>query len=225
MATSFRLPDKSDRTCIFGRTGSGKTTLATWLLSEADFDKRPYLIIDYKREKIFGRLQKAGAIRELDPGDVPRSKGLHVIRPIPEDDDEAVTESLWKLWNRGNAGLYIDEGHLTPNSSALKSILVTGRSLGIQTTYISQRPVWIPHEAYSEAQHHVVFDLNDEDDRKIVGRFAMPEGRRVPNMPNHCCFWHDVGQAKRFSLDPVPREDILRARIADRAPRRFSLFG
>lgn len=219
----FRLPGKSDRICIFGRTGSGKTTLATWLLSHSDFDRRPALIIDYKRERIFRRLQRERALREIDPGKAPTSRGLHVIRPIPEQDDEAVNDSLWRVWERGDTILYVDEGHLTPNSPALKSILVTGRSLDIQTIYISQRPVWIPREAYSEAQHHVVFDLNDIDDRKVVGRFAMPEGLPVPNMPSHHSFWHDVGQAERFSLTPVPSEQILRARIAERAPRRFWL--
>lgn len=220
---NFRLPDKADRVCIFGRTGCGKTTMATWLLSKTDFDKRPCLIVDYKREKIFRRLQRDRALREIDPGRVPTARGLHVIRPIPELDDEAVSESLWKVWDRGDTILYIDEGHLTPNSPALKSIFVTGRSLGIQTIYISQRPVWIPREAYSEAQHHVVFDLNDIDDRRVVGRFAMPEGEPVPKMPDRHSFWHDVGQAHRFSLTPVPREEILRARIAERAPRRFWL--
>ena len=222
---NFRLPGSTDRVAILGRTGSGKSTLATWLLSNADFDKRPWIIIDYKGERIFRNIERQNALTDIAPdAKIPKHPGLYATRSVPEIDDEAVEGLLWRIWDKQNTGLYIDEAHLLPASTALKALLVTGRSRRIPMMVISQRPAWIPREVFSEANHHVVFDLNDERDRKVIGGFTMPDGAEVPRVPSYHSLWHDVGQNARYGLLPVPRESILIERIVARHPRRFRWF-
>ena len=227
MPTDFRLPGPNDRLAIVGRTGTGKTTMAMWLLSQARFDRHPWLIVDYKGEELFSQLAKIhrGAITEIGVKDrAPRERGLYVVRPTPAVDDEEIEGLLWRVWERGRTGIYVDECHLLPNNDALKACLVTGRSRHIPMTIISQRPVWVPREAFSEASHHIAFDISRRDDRKIAGEFMMREGDPIPRFPGHESLWHDVVRARRYAMLPPPhgRESIRK--IAERAPHRMRWF-
>ena len=48
---------------IYGKTGSGKTVVGLWALEKRSFLRKPWVIIDYKRDKI---------IRQI-----PRLSGFH----------------------------------------------------------------------------------------------------------------------------------------------------
>lgn len=220
----FRLPGRTDRTAILGRTGSGKTTMAAYITGESDIDKRPWTIIDYKGEQIFDDIRAADrdAITELDPRDpAPKKPGLYRMQPIPGTDDKEITQFLWRVWERQRSGIYIDEAHLLPNSDALKALLVTGRSRQIPMIVISQRPVWVPREVFSESNHHIVFDLSREDDRKMAGSFVSPTGDALPRMRDYHSVWNDVGRNRRFQMLPAPPAEVSISRILNRAPRRF----
>ena len=220
----FKLPGRTDRTAILGRTGSGKTTMAAFLVSHADIDKKPWVIIDYKGEQIFDDIEKADrdVITNIKTTDTaPRKPGLYRVEPIPGEDDRNITEFLWRIWERQNTGIYVDEGHLLPNSDALKAVLVTGRSRKIPVIMISQRPVWVPREVFSESNHHVIFDLSREDDRKVAGSFVTPTGEAVPRMRDYHSLWNDVGRNRRFQMRPAPPAEQSIERIIERAPRRF----
>lgn len=224
MTDDFRLPKRTDRVAILGRTGSGKTTMAAWVMGESDIDRKPWIIVDYKGETIFDQIEKADKdlITPLNPTDpAPKRAGLYRVEPVPGEDDEAMTDFLWRVWERQNTGVYVDEGHLLPNSAALKACLVTGRSRRIPMIFISQRPSWVPREVFSESNHHVIFDLSDDEDRKTAGRFATEDGKAVPRMRDYHSLWHDVGKNRRFHMQPAPQADQSIARILERAPRRF----
>lgn len=221
---NFRLPGRTDRVAILGRTGSGKTTLAAWLIGESDIHRKPWIIVDYKGEEIFDNIHKEDkdVITPLDVNaDIPKRPGLYRVEPIPGEDDRAMTDLLWKVWERQNTGVYVDEAHLLPNSDALKACLVTGRSRRIPMVVISQRPVWVPREVFSESNHHVVFDLSHDEDRKTAGGFVTPDGRAVPRMRDYHSLWHDVGKNRRFQMQPAPQASASIARILERAPRRL----
>jgi hypothetical protein len=225
--SDFRLPRANDRIAIVGRNGTGKTTMAVWLLSHADYDRKPHLIVDYKGEVLFRDLQKIApdGITEISvTGNMPTKKGLYIVRPVPSIDDEAIERMLWKVWENQRTGVYVDECHLLPSNDALKACLVTGRSRQIPMTIISQRPVWVPREAFSEANHHIAFDISRRDDRKTAGEFMMREGDPIPRWPNYHSMWHDVERNQRYHMLPPPvgRESVRL--IAERAPRRFRWF-
>lgn len=112
------IPDASHRVCITGRTGSGKSQFAIAFLSTRNFDKIPWIFIDYKGEPLFQEImEETGAIKTLDVSDNPPTKpGLYYLHPKPVVDDEAIDTFLWKVYHNGKTGLLVDEGYCLPQS-------------------------------------------------------------------------------------------------------------
>lgn len=215
---AFRWPRTDEHTAILGCTGSGKTTLAAHVLSNAPFDRMPFICIDYKNDDL---LAKIGRLKEIGLDEtIPEKPGLYVIRPLPSEADE-VEKWLWKIWERGHTGLYIDEAYLLPNKEAIKNILAQGRSLRIPVIAASQRPVDVPRSIFTEASHIAVFRLNDRRDKKTVAEFT-PDGMLEKRLPDFHCFWysvkdHSAGDLQPYHvLSPVPIADKIVETINDR---------
>jgi DNA helicase HerA-like ATPase len=214
----FRLPRTDEHVAILGCTGSGKTTLASWVLSKSPFDRMPYIAIDYKNDELLSQIRRIKELEISDP--IPEKPGLYVIRPLPSDIDE-MEKWLWKVWERGHTGLYIDEAYLLPNKEAIKNILAQGRSLRIPVIAASQRPVDVPRSIFTEASHIAVFRLNDRRDKKTVGEFT-PAGMLEKRLPDFHSFWysvkdHSAGDLTPYHvLSPVPTADKIIEAINDR---------
>lgn len=217
----IELPGSGDRTVIVGQTGSGKTYFGVWLLSHMDYDRRPWIVIDYKREGLFQQLGKHSFRSRLDPGSGPPHKpGLHLIQPLETDDSE-IDEFLWRVWQRGNCGLYIDEAMMMPagRGSAMRAILTQGRSLKIPVIALSQRPVEIDRYFFSEAQFFAEFFLMDREDRITLKRYTPFQPDDVPD--EFHCYWYDSKRRKVSYLSPVPDATTFLGRLRERAPRRL----
>lgn len=210
----FRLPGPEDRLTVVGRTGSGKTHLAAWVLSLADWNRRPWVIVDYKRDKLLRELP-ADELALKDR--IPRHAGLYIVRPPPETDDE-VEALLWRVWNRGRCGLYIDEGHMCPDRGGLKAIQSQGRSKEIQTIVLTQRPKWVSRFVFSEAEAISAFHLNDRRDRATV-REISPIDLDQRLEPYHS-YYYRVGDNQLFKMNPVPPRDHILNTFSDRNPAR-----
>jgi len=211
-----RLPKYDNRTAIVGSSGSGKTQFAVWLLSSRDFDVRPWYIFDFKGDELIAMI---GA-REISVYSEPPTKpGLYVIRPIPEKDDDAVEQFIWKIWANENAGIYIDEGYMIgPRNPAYNACLTQGRSKHIEMITLSQRPLWLSRFVFSEANFFAVFNLTDEKDRKEVGRFL--NGRSSLLLPRFNCLWYDVDKQETCQFAPVPHRNIIIKTFQDRLRKR-----
>ncbi len=214
----FRLPRIDERVAILGGTGTGKTTQAAWLLSLAQFDRMPYIAIDYKGDDLLAKIDRLEEIGTHET--IPSKPGLYVVRPLPSDI-EAVENWLWKIWEAGNTGLYVDEAYLLPNKNAIKNILAQGRSLRIPVIAASQRPVDVPRSLFTEASHISVFRLNDRRDKKTVEEFT-PDAMLEKRLPDYHSFWYSVNEHKAddetpyFVLKPVPSADKIVDVINDR---------
>lgn len=222
-AQGWRLPGLEDRVTINGKTGSGKTVAGAWLLSQARFDVQPFIVLDFKEEKLFNQIAR---IKRMTIDDaLPSDPGLYLLPMIDRSSDE-IEDWLWTVWRRGKIGLFVDEGYLLPDKQAWRALLVTGRSRKIPLYTLSQRPVKLPRFTISESNFYMLFHLNDKRDRKTVSEYT-PDND-VWNMderlkPYHSR-WYDMDRDFSTVLKPVPHMDRILAEFDRRlTPRRTLL--
>lgn len=214
-----RLPGPSDRTVIVGRTGSGKTVAALWHLSNQDFDRRPWVIIDYKGDENIAKIEKAVYINY---DTVPDEPGIYVLKVLPGEEDE-LSEWFYKVWDHEGIGIYIDEGYMVGQRDKwFNACLTQGRSKKIPMIILSQRPLWMSRFAFSEASFIQQFSLTDADDTKVVQRFIKGDSKADVRgeLKRHHSYYYDVGENVVYPFGPVPHADILVAKIDARLPKR-----
>jgi DNA helicase HerA-like ATPase len=200
---SFTLPRADQRVLILGSTGSGKTTVGAWLLSEANFDEMPWVMIDYKRDGLLNAIDRR---RQIGLNEIPKEPGLYHLKPNPVSDDERVEDWLLRCWSKRNIGLYVDEALRLPTSrktGAFETILTQGRSLRIPVIALSQRPVDLTRYAFSEANHVVVMRLTDLRDRKKVTEYVPDVGHDY-KLEKYHSIWYSVDNNRKYDMDPVP---------------------
>lgn len=200
----FRLPDSTHRHIVVGRTGTGKSVLAVWLLSQRNWDEIPWIIIDYKGDKLIARIPA----REIGFGTIPSEPGLYVIRPLP-DQREEMDAFMMQVWERQNVGLFIDEAYMIGQHSAgFRTVLTQGRSLEIPVIALSQRPVKVDTFMLSEADFIQTFHLNGFRDRRTMEEY-IPGVDMDAQLPEHTSWYYDVGKDKLFRFNPVPPPDKI----------------
>lgn len=221
----WRAPGPDQRVAVIGRTGGGKTAGAIWLLSLADFDRRPWVVIDYKREswargKDLSRVPWSKEISVTAPA--PKKPGLYRMRPRP-DEDEDVDKFLMRCWAAKDIGLYIDEGlMLDKYGDGLRACLTQGRSLGIPMIIICQRPVQTSVFVFTQADYFMIFRLIGGRDYEILrGYVGDNVEEEVNKLPPYNSLWYDVGKDHKYILTPVPRISSFRDSMAARLPRDF----
>lgn len=197
--TDFKFPDAASRVSTVGATGSGKTRFSAWLFAHSSFRSRPYTILDYKGDDLIAQIPYA---HEIDLNKVPKHPGLYIARPTPHES-EAVDEFLWKLWERGNSGLFVDEGYMIGKfSKPFNAILTQGRSKKIPTFINTQRPVDCSRFVFSEASYCAAFRLSDVRDEKTIEGYT-PFDFSSPLQPYHAR-WYDVARDWNAIIKPVP---------------------
>lgn len=220
MPGSFRLPGGDSRTTVIGATGSGKTTCGLWLLSRQRFDKRPWLVVDFKSEAVFDAVGFPPIEEWSLSSRPPRQKGLYLVSPRP-DQDEQLEDFLWHVFERGNLGLYVDEASLMPGPrGAFQAILQQGRSKRIPVISCTQRPVSVERPVFSEASYFCVYRLTDKRDYKTVEGFV-PDDLSAPLRPYHWR-WYDVAHHTLLTMAPVPPPAIVADELRAAAPHRES---
>lgn len=214
----MNLPSAQQHTFICGKTGSGKSVFAAWLMSQSAW-KKPWIILDLKRDPLWKALQRSGvaAVQRKPPFRLPRS-GITIVRAQPRVHDKELEELLWKIHKRGKSGLFVDEAYLVPNTSiAMENILTQGRSKSIQVIGCAQRPYYISMFYLSESSFMGIFKLDFDNDRRRVREFVeLP--RNYENPPRRHCYWADQNEDQVSRLLPCPSPRHIVAEIAERAP-------
>ena len=209
----IRLPNSRQRIAIVGRTGSGKTQAAAWHLSRQAIDKMPWVIFDYKRDDLLNAIPRAEHIGL----EVPIHPGVYITHPLPSQESQ-VENYLWKLWQKENVGVFVDEGYMIGDNPAFNALLTQGRSKRIPMIVLSQRPVWMSRFVFSEADFYQVFHLNDKRDKKTIEAFVPADlSSRLPDYHSH---YYDVGRNALHRFSPVPGEGEILQTFADKLPAR-----
>lgn len=217
----MRFPDDTQRHAIVGRTGSGKTQAALWALQKRNYHRNPWIIIDYKGDP---SIAKIPGLTELALRDrIPKQAGLYVIRPFPESDDEAVHEFMMRIWERGNTGIYLDEGYMIGRfNTAYRAILTQGRSKHIPVITLSQAPAWVSPFIFRESEFIQSFHLQTPADVKRINEFI--PGADVAHMEKYHSYYWNVLDFELTFLRPVPKLDVILDRFdSKRAVRTWAM--
>lgn len=197
------IPKHGERALIVGRSGSGKTLFARWLL----WHLPQTVIYDFKHEPAFDAMgpivdSTADAWRMF--AEEPHTEYV-IVRPDHRllADPFALDELLLDHYDRG-AGYtaYLDEAYTVHRSGragpGYLALLTRGRSREITTISATQRPAFLSLYALTEANHIFAFRLQHQDDRARLGNIIEGYQRR-PKVP-----WHS------FDYANAVKESIVR---------------
>ena len=201
----YQGPSDTQRIVIVGATGSGKTNAGLWNLSQRNFDRKPWIIYDFKYDDSINRIR---GIRHLSTDDpVPDQPGLYAVHPYPEEDIEP---QMWDIWNRENVGVFIDEGLMVGRyNSAFRSLLSQGRSKHIPMIVLSQRPVWMDKYAYTESDYIQIFRLQNQKDMLLMQDNIPKEFSIQKRLPRYHSYYYDVNRDEMKVMPPVPDPDAI----------------
>lgn len=218
-------PNDTEHYISLGRNGTGKTTAALYLLSLESWDRKPWLIVDSKGDRDIGVIGKMDGVRVLKYPDTNLAKnGLHIIRPRP-DQLEWADACFWKIYQRNNVGVFVDEVFSMDKSDALDTLLMQGRSKHIPLRICSQRPAWMSRYCLSEPSFFQVFALNDRKDRQRIQEILPREQIDLDQrLPEYHSWWYEVKTDRAFHFSPVPPSSTILQTFRDRLqPKRIAI--
>lgn len=204
---AVKWPGPTDRVAVLGRTGSGKTTLAAWLLSGHDFDAQPALIVNTKGDKLLNEIAAMDGVVTIDVAtQTPGERGLYHVRPNPDQAQE-LNELFRRVWEKENCLVYIDEGYMVEIPDWFNALLTQGRSKHISMIVLSQRPAWISKYVFSECDFISLFNLQIADDRKTAAGFV-PVSKDY-RLAKYHSYWYNVSDNELAQFAPVPNSAVI----------------
>lgn len=205
------------RAVIVGRTGSGKSSLASFVLRHSPSQ---WLILNPKGTAAYNNLPDAITIHALDYGKIIRAmketnKGggaryrfINIIPSRQHAGFDALDECIgWLHDNYIGVGLVADELYTLHKNGrpgdGLMAWLTRGRELKQSFLGLTQRPAWISKFIFSEADYIGEMSLTIREDRKTMYENTGVEAM-LNNIPQYEWLWYDVAREKLRHFNPVP---------------------
>lgn len=206
---------QGEHVAIIGRTGTGKTRLASELLAA-----RRYTI---------AFVTKADPSSKFLPNDLPQNKHLkrvneisatdpryerYVVEPKPDEQQREGLALLRRAWKDGAWTVYVDEEYYVEKQlglgSAMTMLLTQSRSKGISVVMGMQRPAWVSQFALSEPTHVICFQLGTRDDlKKVTGNTSEKLERPIRDLTRFEAVWYYRPENRYAIVD----RDRLRGRV------------
>lgn len=174
----------------------------------------PWVIVDSKGDRLIRKIAKMPGVHNIELDFTPKKPGLYIIRPLPEDDDDALNAFIKRIWARGKTGVLFDEGYMIPKFGPVNWLLTQGRSKRIPVITLAQRPVLLSKFTFTESEFFQVFFLSHKDDKDTLRKFIPYDV--VETLPPYHSLWYDVGSRKLVEFSPVPDEKTILDRIRQR---------
>ena len=204
---------QGEHVSIVGRTGGGKTTLATGILP-----KRSHVVVfaNKIRDPVVSDFKKQGYTVLNSWGNIRREETKIVLWPKFKKMSDVshqraeFKKALDEILTLGDWAIYIDEAYWVSEDLKLRGELKVmwqqGRSLGVSIVAGTQRPVHVPLEMWTQATHVFMLRVNNFDDlRRMQGIGAWdPELVRkiVPRLRAHEALYLDTVNSKAFITKP-----------------------
>lgn len=169
---------QGEHVSLIGPTGTGKTTLAVQLLPRRRFVAA---IGTKPSDPTLQTLRSDGyrLVTELpSQGKPPRvivwPRNRTINRDAKRAQADAIRDTLDAAYSAGGWCVFVDELAYVARSLNLAPELTDlwqqGRAVGVSLIGCTQRPRWVPLDAYSGASHLFLWRTNDADDiRRLAG--------------------------------------------------------
>jgi len=179
--------DPSERWLLVGKTGSGKTELAKYLLREVA-KKWPVVIVDpnmiwlgkgkgkdkkdWAQGKEDGTIDKPHLVRVFNP-----KYHVQLIQP-DEEELEELEKMCYEILKRGNTFIYFDETEgiatATHVPKFIRVLWKRGRAHKIGAWASTQVPTGIPKLFKSQSEHRVGLKVGEEDAELVSSIVHVP---------------------------------------------------
>lgn len=153
---------RNDRGVLIGKTGSGKTTLARFLVED---DRKRYSVTWNPKgsEKVneWNQVHVSSLNALYDAGEKER-RIIYTPDAFLAEDEANQAEFFYWIYERRFTRLYIDEATAIAYNGiraprAVLAIINRGRERGVSTLTATQRPSGVPMNILSESEHYYVF--------------------------------------------------------------------
>ena len=218
----FRI-DPTERYLFLGKTESGKTYAAKYLLRHVA-KKWPVVIIDPKhfwlgKHPVWATRGTPGTIDtpHLVQTFNPKLR-VQCYQPLaPASQDSNLNDLCFDIlrYAARNSGMFVYNDEIMECSNAaapmpgINSLMTQGRALQVGAWNASQRPLRIPETVRSQSEKWFVFYVGGADDRKMVAKELDTPSIEHDKLRDHQYYYYDVKTMdhaqKMAALPPTKR--------------------